>query len=164
MDYIHSSGVIHHIQDPAKALGELKRVLAAEGRMRVMVYNYESLWLHLYVGYQLRIKAQAYPGLDARAAFAKTTDGENCPVANVYRCDEFRRLCESAGLACRYLGSAVSLFELTLLPARFEAMMDSRLPPEHMDFLKRLEVDRRGYPTYEGTYAGVDGCYELAHL
>jgi len=164
VDYIHSSGVIHHIADPAKALRELKRVLARGGRMRVMVYNYDSLWLHLYVAYLLRIKRNAHPGLELRQVFTKTTDGEDCPIANVYQPEEFARLCRDAGLACRYLGAAISLFELTLLPSRFEALMDPRLPAEHRDFLKRLELDRRGYPVYEGAGAGVDGCYELAHL
>jgi SAM-dependent methyltransferase len=164
VDYIHSSGVIHHIADPAKALRELKRVLARRGRMRVMVYNYDSIWLHLYAGYLLRIKGEAYPGLDVRQVFAKTTDGENCPVASLYRPQEFARLCETAGLACRYLGAAISLFELTLMPARFEAMMDRRLPEEHREFLKHLEADSQGYPTYQGTRAGIDGCYELAHI
>jgi SAM-dependent methyltransferase len=164
VDYIHSSGVIHHIADPAKALRELKRVLVPWGRMRVMVYNYDSIWLHLYAGYLLRIKREAYPGLDVRQVFAKTTDGENCPIANVYKPLEFERVCKGAGLDCRYLGAAISLFELTLMPARFEAMMDRRLPEEHREFLRQLEADRQGYPTYQGTRAGIDGCYELTHL
>jgi len=161
VDYIHSSGVIHHTPDPLKVLKELRRVLAPHGRMRIMVYNYESLWLHLYVAYVLRVKRDAYPGLDLRQVFTKTTDGENCPIADVYAPAEFRALAGKAGLSCRYLGAAISLFELKMLPERLDALMDRQLPAEHRDFLKRLELDRHGYPTYLGTYAGVDGCYEL---
>jgi len=132
--------------------------------MRIMVYNYESLWLHLYVAYLLRVKQGAHPGLDLRQVFTKTTDGENCPIANVYAPAEFRALAQKAGLRCQYLGAAISLFELKIFPERLDAMMDRSLASEHRDFLKRLELDRHGYPMYLGTYAGVDGCYELTHL
>ena len=163
VDYIHSSGVIHHTPDPAKVLRELKRVLAPGGRMRIMVYHYDSLWLHLFVAYTLRISQGAYPGLDLRQVFTKTTDGENCPISNIYRAEEFGALAASAGLACRFLGAAVSLFELKLLPQRLDAIADRRLAAEHRRFLLDLEIDRRGHPVHDGTCAGIDGCYELAH-
>ena len=161
VDYIHSSGVLHHIADPGKALRELARVLTRDGRMRVMVYNYDSVWLHLYVAYMLRIKQGAYPGLTLREVFTKTTDGPDCPIANVYKPEEFSALAEQAGLACRYLGAGISNFELKLYAERFDAIMDRRLPAEHRDFLKHLEIDRHGYPLHRGVYAGIDGCFEL---
>jgi SAM-dependent methyltransferase len=164
VDYVHSSGVIHHTPEPVRVLRELKRVLAPHGRMRIMVYNFDSLWLHLYVAYVLRIKQGAFPGLDLRQVFTKTTDGESCPIATVYAPEEFKALAREAGLACRYLGAGISLFEVKLFPERLDAIMDRRLPAEHRDFLKGLELDKHGYPIYRGTYAGVDGCYELAHL
>src|SRR5262249_40539602 len=46
IDYIHSSGVLHHLADPLAALREFHRVLRPEGVARVMVYNYDSVWLH----------------------------------------------------------------------------------------------------------------------
>ncbi len=163
VDYVHSSGVVHHTPDPLKVLVELKRVLASDGRMRIMVYNYDSLWLHLYVAYTLRIKQQAHPTLGLREVFTKTTDGPDCPIANVYSPEEFGALAVKAGLRCRYLGAAISLFEVRMFPDRIDAMMDRRLPVEHRDFLKSLEIDRQGYPRHRGMLAGVDGCYELAH-
>lgn len=164
VDVIHSSGVIHHTADPEKVLRELKRVLAPQGRMQVMVYNYDSIWLHLYVAYVLRIKQGAYPGLDLRQVFSKTTDGPDCPISNVYSPDEFCALAARAGLACRFLGAAISIYELKLLPERFDAIPDRRLPAEHRKFLLGLQFNGQGYPMHNGTYAGVDGCYELTHL
>jgi hypothetical protein len=128
-----------------------------------MVYNYDSIWLHHYVAYSLRIKGGAYPGLTLRQAFAKTTDGENCPIANVYKPEEFCGLAAEAGLRCQFIGAGISLFELKLFPERFDAIAERRLEAEHREFLKGLEVDRHGYAMFRGTYAGVDGCYELTH-
>ncbi len=49
VDYIHSSGVIHHTQDPVHVLGEFRRILRPDGVCRIMVYNYASVWLQPYV-------------------------------------------------------------------------------------------------------------------
>ena len=54
-DYIHTSGVLHHVPDPIKILLEFSRILKPGGMIRVMVYNYDSLWLHLYVAYHQNI-------------------------------------------------------------------------------------------------------------
>jgi ubiquinone/menaquinone biosynthesis C-methylase UbiE len=161
VDYVHSSGVIHHTKDPAAVLRELRRVIRPDGLGRVMVYNYDSLWVHLYTAYVKQIKERKYPGMDVRAAFARTTDGEECPIARAYAPAEFEALARSAGFDCRFQGAAVSLFECSLLPERFAAMMDPHLPAEHRDFLQSLTFDARGLPRYGDTYAGIDGCYLL---
>ena len=54
-DYVHSSGVIHHAQDSEATLRELARVLKPNGRGRIMVYNRDGVWYHLYVAYVIRI-------------------------------------------------------------------------------------------------------------
>src|SRR5262249_22750564 len=73
MDYVHSSGVVHHAMDPAKVLREFRRVLKPTGRCRIMVYNYDSLWLHLWVAFIRQHCENMFPGLGIREAFAKTT-------------------------------------------------------------------------------------------
>ncbi|WP_425319531.1 methyltransferase domain-containing protein [Candidatus Coxiella mudrowiae] len=40
--------LFHHIQNPEKVLNEFKRILKLGGSIRVMVYNYNSLWVHLH--------------------------------------------------------------------------------------------------------------------
>lgn len=161
VDYIHSSGVVHHAQDPAAVLREFRRVLRPSGTCRIMVYNYDSLWLHLYVAYVLRLKEGLYVDRDLRGAFARSTDGENCPIARVYRPDEFSELAASAGFRCRFLGAAISMWEMTFFPQRFEAIMRTDFAAEHRNFLLELTLDPHGYPLYHGHYAGIDGCYEL---
>jgi SAM-dependent methyltransferase len=161
IDYIHSSGVVHHARDPQNVLREFRRIVKPGGSCRIMVYNYDSLWLHLYVAYVKQIKEGLYPGLSVQEAFARLTDGENCPISRAYPPREFIALCQSAGFQCRFLGAAISMWEMTLFPLRFEAIMQPGFAGEHRRFLMELELDSKGFPRYRGHYAGVDGCYEL---
>lgn len=161
VDYVHSSGVIHHTKDPGAVLRELRRVIRPDGSGRVMVYHYDSVWVHLYVAYVKQIKERRYPGMDVRSAFARTTDGEACPIARAYQPAEFIALANAAGFDCRFQGAAVSMWECSLLPERFDAIMSQELAAAHRDFLLALTFDERGFPRSGGTYAGIDGCYLL---
>ncbi len=161
IDLVHSSGVIHHTPDPLQILRELHRVLKPTGTAQIMVYNYDSLWLHLFVGYIVQLVEGRYADLDIRSAFARTTDGEDCPISRVYRPDEFIGLCREAGFAADFIGAAVSMHEAFIAPKRFEAVSHRNLSAESRKFLLSLEIDKRGLPTYRGHYAGVDGCYRL---
>jgi hypothetical protein len=70
-------------------------------------------------------------------------------------------LAEQAGFRVEHLGNSVSVYELSLLPKRFDAIQDQRLPRIHREFLMSLRFDDRGLPIYQGQCAGVDGCYRL---
>lgn len=161
VDYVHCSGVLMLIEDPARLLREFRRVLKPSGEARLMVYNYDSLWLHLYVAYVVRLQNGLYADVDIRDAFSRTTDGEDCPLVHVWQPAEVAAMAASAGFDCDYLGAALSLWELHLMPKRFRAMMHPRLERESRDFLLELELDRRGFPKYRGHYAGIDACYRL---
>lgn len=162
VDYVHCSGVLHHTVDPLAILREFRRVLRPGGSARIMVYNYQSLWMHYYVAFQKMVHEQKYRGLGIRDAFARTTDGESCPIALVYRPEEFVTLAGEAGLTARFTGAAVSAFEASLAAQRFGAIMDLRLREESRRFLAAITLDARGLPMIDGTYAGVDACFELA--
>jgi hypothetical protein len=126
-----------------------------------MVYHYDSLWLHLYVAYVIRIKGGQYADMDMRSAFSHTTDGPHCPISRVYQIKEFSDLAAECGFKARFLGAAMSLIEMGMLPQRFEAAQRQELEEEHRKFLLELTLDARGFPLYRDHYAGVDGCYEL---
>lgn len=160
-DHVHSSGVLHHVEDPVGALRELKRVLKPGGNMHVMVYHYNSIWMHLKVAYQRAIVEGRFTDLSLREQFARSTDGEDCPIARCYEPDEFLAVARAAGLDGRFAGAAVSLIELSLLPKRFEAIMDRRLPAQSRVFLESLTFDDRQLPISGGHHAGVDGVYHL---
>lgn len=160
-DHIHSSGVLHHTPGPLAILKELRRILKPGGSMNVMVYNYDSLWMHLYVAYKRSIVEGLHQGESLRDQFRHSTDGENCPISNCYRPNEWVALCNSAGLNAEFIGAAISMHEAALLPLRFAAIQDRRLPTGSRKFLLNLKFDDCGYPKYNGHYAGVDACYRL---
>ncbi len=161
IDLIHCSGVLHHVPRPDLVLKEFRRVLKPGGRAQIMVYNYDSVFLHLYVAYKKMIVEGLYRDLDVAAAFGKLTDGDTCPISIAYKPHLFIKLADQTGFKTRFLGAAISAHEMALLPARFDAIMDRRLPAEHRRFLSSLSLSDRGLPLYNGMVAGVDGCFEL---
>lgn len=161
IDYIHSSGVLHHVPDPAQVLREFKRILRPDGEARIMVYNYDSLWLHLHVAFIARIVKKLYRDISIREAFSRFTDGEECPQANVYKPKEFVELASTAGLNCEFLGAALAVRELADFGLRCAAIMDPDLAAEHRQFLHGLRLDERGLPMHGAALAGIDGCFRL---
>jgi SAM-dependent methyltransferase len=162
IDYIHCSGVLHHVPDPVKVLRELRRVLRPGGRMRLMVYNYDSVWLHLFAAYLYGRKHPDAAGLSLSDAFRRITDSPDCPISHAWSPDDVAGLAKEAGFDLIHLGNAISVRELAILPQRFDAILDPALPAEHRAFLLGLTFDNRGVPYHNTHAAGLDGCYELA--
>ncbi len=162
VDYIYSEGVLHHTTDPLAILGEFHRILKDDGEVCIMVYNRDSIWMHLYVAYILKILNKQYQGLTDDEAFTRTTDGDNCPISRCYRPKYFLDLCQMAGFSGNYLGG---YFPITMLEYFYtywqQALMDNRLRKEHIKFLKNITIDKEGYPLYGGKYAGIGGIYKL---
>lgn len=163
-DYVASSGVLHHIRDPLSVIKELRRVIKPNGEMRIMVYNYDSIFLHLHTAYLVRIKERRLNDRSLQDAFRELTDAPGCPVSRTYRPDEFIALAGAAGFRAVHLGNAVSAYEAQIVPLRFEAIQQRRLPFEHRSFLRELRLDDRGLPYYRGNAAGLDGCYRMAPI
>jgi SAM-dependent methyltransferase len=161
-DYIHCSGVLMCIEEPLRLLGEFHRLLKPGGELRLMVYNYDSIWLHLYVAFIVQIENRLYPDLAPRVAFLRTTDGEDCPTNAVWRPEELLSLGRSAGFEPEFLGAAISLWELHVLPRRHFACLHPTLPDESRAFLTGLRIDSQGHPMHGQHRAGIDGCFRLS--
>lgn len=164
VDYIHTSGVLHHCANLDAVLKEFHRILKPEGALSVMVYNYQSLWLHLYVAWIHQLDMGKYQGLPIKDAFRRTTDGEECPISHCYKPDEFLQLMLGHGFEGTFKGAAISLTEMRCLDRRFDAIADRRLPDEHRDFLSNLTFDQYGSPLYKGEVAGIDACYTFRKI
>lgn len=164
IDLVHSSGVLHHVKSLNLALKEIHRVLKSGGCFQVMIYNYDSLWLHLYVAYIHQIKMQRYSNLPLLDAFKRTTDGPECPISHCYRPQDFLNLVSSVGFSGSFKGASISLHELSLLPQRFEAILSQKLAREHRDFLSAVSFNDVGHPLVDGHVAGIDACFEFRKL
>lgn len=161
VDLVHSSGVLHHVKNLPEVLVEIKRVMKWGARLQIMVYNHQSIWLHLYTAYIHQIEMGLYKQMPLLEAFRRTTDGSECPISKCYRPSEFLELMASMGFEGRFKGAAVSLLELELMPKRFQAIKSRQLAKEHREFLSSLTFNEKGYPMIEGHVAGIAGCYEF---
>ena len=97
VDVVHCSGVLHHTPDPERILGEFARILRPDGVAQIMVYNYDSVWLHLYVAYQRMIVEGLSASHTLRQAFTASTDGPDCPISECYKPSEFLAMADRAG-------------------------------------------------------------------
>jgi ubiquinone/menaquinone biosynthesis C-methylase UbiE len=162
VDYIYCEGVLHHTSNSASILREFHRVLKHGSKTCVMVYNYDSIWLHLYVAYEKMILQNKFPGMNIYEAFAKTTDTEECPISRCYQASEFMTICENTGFSAEYIGGYFSKLELNLFSKyKQSALQDKELGDEHKDFLRSLTLDEREFPKYMGKHAGIGGVYTL---
>jgi SAM-dependent methyltransferase len=163
VDYVHCAGVIQHTTSPERVLHELARTLRPGGRGRIMVYNRDSLYFHLYTAYERRVLKDLFHGLTAEEAFARNTDGPDCPISRAFRPAEFCRLAEAAGFEIDFLGGYFAGIELDLWRTLgVQAVDDPRLADEHRDFLRDVDDSNiDGYPRFHGQYAGVGGVYAI---
>ncbi len=162
VDYVNCGGVLHHTSSPEELLAELRRVLRPNGRAFVMVYNSDSVWLHLYVAYEKMLHDEAYAGFDLDEAFRRLTDGVDCPISRHYAPAQMIASCERAGLSARYVGGYLSRHELRQLETHWAgAISDERLGDPHRDFLRSLSFDAWGRPMIRGFHAGIGGVYHL---
>jgi ubiquinone/menaquinone biosynthesis C-methylase UbiE len=165
VDYIHSVGVLHHTSEPQRLLHEFARVLRPGGTGRIMVYNRDSVWFHLYTAYERMILEGAFPGIaSVEDAFRRNTDGPLCPISRCYRAEEFTEMCHAAGLRAEWLGGYLSQRELqSLRDSWVAALVDGRLDAEHRGFLRSLTFDFNGYPMYRDRHAGIGNVFRFSH-
>ena len=97
VDHVNCQGVLHHTSHPEAILAELARVLRPGGTATIMVYNRDSVWLHLYTAYERMIVEGAFAGLDVEEAFARNTDGPDCPISRCYAAEDFLGMCRRRG-------------------------------------------------------------------
>jgi ubiquinone/menaquinone biosynthesis C-methylase UbiE len=97
VDLIHCSGVLHHTPDPVSILREFKRIIRPGGKIQIMIYNYDSIWMHLLAYFRNHILRHSNSIVDKRSLFSKTTDGPNCPISKCYKPDEWIKICTSCG-------------------------------------------------------------------
>lgn len=160
VDYIQSLGVLHHVSDPVLVLKELYRILKNGGNFRVMVYNHDSIYLHLTIPYELQIVSKEYQGMSAYQAFQ--TFGDNgAPICLCYNKESFSALASKAGFIPTYLGAAFSITELkSWQKVKSAALEHPKFPDEHQEFIQQIDDSTRK-PKFKGHNAGIDAVFNL---
>lgn len=164
VDLIHSSGVLHHCANLPAVLKEFHRILKVDGTLNIMVYNYESIWLHLYTAYVQQIERGNYSNLDILEAFRMNTDGEFCPISHCYKPYDFISLMKENGFEGEFIGNSISTTEMKVLEKRFTAIENRQLDKEHRKFLCSLKIDEKGFPTIDSQIAGINSCFRFKKI
>jgi ubiquinone/menaquinone biosynthesis C-methylase UbiE len=162
VDWVHCCGVLHHTTHPQEILNEFGRVMKPGVEGRLMLYNRDSVFYHLWLAYAQLIVNNAFPGLTIDAAFTKSTDGPNCPVSDAWTSTHVLDMIKTAGLEGTFRGGYISIMEIGWLKDYGKrAVTDPRLADEHRQFVSELQFDQRGYPMWRDKYAGVGGIYTV---
>lgn len=125
VDLIHSSGVLHHCKNLDKILMEFHRILKPGGEINIMVYNYYSIWVHLYTAYIQQIEKKNYKNLSLNDAFSRLTDGKYVPISKYYKPNDFVSIMNNHGFEGKLNGVAISLSELIWLDKKNKALETS---------------------------------------
>lgn len=161
IDVINSMGVLHHIDRIEVTLKELKRIIKNNGYIQVMVYNKNSIWFHLHVAYEVKLKKKLWENESLDEIFRKTTDGLRCPISNCYTEREFISLCKKNGFNSTLTGVSTSLFEMTKINLLWEALRNKELNDHSRKFLENINFDKNGEPLHNGNIAGINSYYKL---
>lgn len=163
VDYIYCEGVLHHTSQPETILKEFYRILKPNGHARIMIYNRNSIFFHLTIAYVTRILEGRYNNMPIEETFARSTDGENCPLSRCYIPSDFNEICRQAGFFPTYIGGYHAASEIYNMRKYLnQAINDDRLEIEHREFLQDLVIPSRDYPKYNGFDAGIGGSFHLA--
>ena len=145
VDHVNCQGVLHHTSHPERILAEFARVLRPGGTATIMVYNRNSVWLHLCTAYERMIVEGAFRGLDVEEAFARNTDGPECPISRCYR-HGISSPCARAQVWRRVRRRLPVTSRAGALGARGRERSPTPARPEHRDFLRGLRFDPHGRP------------------
>lgn len=163
VDWLHCGGVLHHTTHPHEIVREFHRVMKPGAQGRLMLYNRDSIWYHVWVAYAERIVNGTYRGLTVDQAFTRSTDGPDCPVSDAWAPERVLELIHEAGLEGTFRGGYFNAAELDRLQTyRGDASADERLEDEHRQFIAELTRDQNGYPMFRGKFAGIGGVYTIA--
>ncbi len=163
VDWLHCGGVLHHTSHPQDIVREFSRVMKPGARGRLMLYNRESVWYHVWIAYAQRLVNGAYPDLTVDQAFTRSTDGPDCPVSDAWSAARVLDMVRAAGLEGSFVGGYLNAVELDWWKTYGAAAAgDPLLEPEHREFAAQVKLDARGYPMWNGKHAGIGGVYAIA--
>ncbi len=164
VDVIKCDGVLHHIKNLDFVFKEFNRILKKNGIINIMVYNKNSIWFYLHVGYELMIQRNIFPHKSALEVFKISTDGFQCPISKCFTPTEFMKLCKKNNFKAKLVNISISLFELKKTKLLDEALNSKNLNRSNKDFLRQIYFDKKKIPYFKKNIAGINAYYELRKL
>tara|TARA_B100000029_G_scaffold501858_1_gene576130 strand:- start:517 stop:1332 length:816 start_codon:yes stop_codon:yes gene_type:complete len=164
VDVIKCDGVLHHIDDIDFTLKEFNRIIKKDGCINLMIYNKNSVWNYLHVGYELKIKRGLFTDFSDEEIFRMSTDGFRCPVSRCFTPDEFKKICKRNKFSSKLINISISKFEMSKISLIQEAITCKDLDQGKKDFLKRITLNRNGIPMYNQNVAGINSYFELRKI
>ena len=68
------------------------------------------------------------------------------------------------GFEGSFIGSSISIHELSLLHKRFDAISNEKLYPEQRKFLSTLTFNEMAHPLHNNHVAGIGACYKFVKI
>lgn len=98
-DVVYSFGVLHHVPDITAAIAEVYRVLRPGGDAYIAVYNRNSIFYLLRLGFTEHLLKLGFrhASLQTRLRRIEATSSGALPIVNVYSRDEVRSMLSFAG-------------------------------------------------------------------
>jgi SAM-dependent methyltransferase len=125
-DVVYSFGVVHHVPDIDRVLGEISRVLKPGGIFMGMVYNKNSL-LYAYLMYHYGIKEGLIQKMSEEHLISHFSERrEGCPYTRAYTTDEFSELLGKHGFDSLDLRVFYNAFDVPSYKRKIKFQFDDK--------------------------------------
>ncbi len=162
IDYIQSSGVIHHTSNPDNILKELYRVLKPGGILKIMMYHRNSLYVRLVLVLELLRKKI---NMDVYDYFEKTGRADSgAPIAFLSDNEDFTLRGLNTGFNAKFVNAAFCIADLRSVLDIPSVLYNTNFPEKHKIFLRKISyqvVKEININNYNKLTIEIDRLYEI---
>jgi 2-polyprenyl-3-methyl-5-hydroxy-6-metoxy-1,4-benzoquinol methylase len=157
-DYVVSLGVLHHIPNMVSAFKNISNAVKKGGSMRIMLYNEDSIYFHLSIGFVRQILKNIDKRYSTQEAFRRSSEHGNCPCSYIVKPEFVPVVAQHIGCDAKLVGMSLYKGEIEDFYRFYDlAMSDKTLSVVHKAFLNCVTNKL----LYNGNYAGLDMFWEL---
>ena len=136
VDYVQSTGVIHHTPNPVEILKEIFRILKPGGKFKIMMYHRNSIYVRLILVLELLKKNM---NIDVYYYFEKMGRADSgAPIAFLSDKDDFLLMGKKANFDCKFINAAFSIADLQGCLDIPHVLYNKKFPEKHKNFLRDI--------------------------
>ena len=162
IDYIQSTGVLHHTTKPVEILKELYRILKPGGKLKIMMYHRNCIYVRLILVLELLKKNM---DVDVYYYFEKMGRADSgAPIAFLSDKDDFLLMGKKANFDCKFINAAFSIADLRGCLDIPHALCNNKFPEKHKKFLRDITyytVEEIEMNDYKNIKLEIDRLYEI---